>query len=88
MGLRDRIRRLRIRTRRAWRDWRGGSPARLRRFDDLDEDEQAELKRQMMLTWEQMNGEMREVLMNNLVEDVEEGIEELNASLRGGNGHD
>ena len=85
MGLVDRIRRLRIRAKRAWRAWRG-SPPRFRHFDDLDDDEQAKIKRQMRLTWEQMSDEVRQGLMDKLVEDTEEQTDELNESFRGGNG--
>lgn len=87
MRLRDRIQRLRRRLVRAYRAYRGITP-KLRRFDELDKDEQAEIKRQMRLTWEQMNSERREALMDKLVEDTEEEVEQLNESLRGGNGDD
>jgi len=87
MGLRERLKGLRIRTIRTWRAWRGGKP-RLLTWDDLSVDEQAEIKHQMRLTWEDMDHEVRETLMDKLQDDVEQEIGELNESFRGGNGHD
>jgi len=87
MRLRDRILSIRRRLVRAYRAYRGITP-RLRRFDDLDEDEQAEFKRQLGQTVEDMNEDMRQALMHKLQEDTEEEVEALNESFRGGNGHD
>ena len=85
MGLPSVLRRLRIRVRRTWRAWRGGTP-RLRTWDDLNSDEKADIKRQMRLTWEEMNEETREALLDDVQRQTEAEVDGLNESFRGGNG--
>jgi len=83
MRLRDRIRRMTRRLRRAWTAYKGITP-KLRRFDDLDDDEQSDFKRQLRQTFDEDEA-IRQQLMRDLEEEATERINELNDAFRGEN---
>jgi hypothetical protein len=86
MGFLSIIKGFKARFRRTWRAWRGFPGSRT--WDELSPAEQADIKRRMALTWEQINKEYEDSLISKLKDEVEEQVNELDDSFRGGNGQD
>lgn len=79
MGIREKMRELRHRLTRAYHAYRGSQPKVGQ--DNAD-------KRERETTWEETDPELRQKLLDELVEDRKAAVEELDGALRGNNGHE
>lgn len=87
MGFLDQIRQLRWRLRHTWKAWKAPMP-RLRGANSLANDGKAEIKRQMTESIEELDADLKDALLEDLKDQVEEQTTALNEANRGGNGYD
>jgi nitrate/nitrite-specific signal transduction histidine kinase len=86
MGFLDQIQQLRWRLRHTWKAWKAPMP-RLRRGNSLDDDNKAEVKRQLTDSIEELQEDLKDEIWEDLTDQVEEQTEALDEANRGGNGN-